>query len=98
MPRPRRLRSDANHYAIIRQLEQVPGIMTVDIHSLGRGVGDLLVGYRGHNFLFEIKDPKKKPSARRLTEDEMRFRIIWPGQITTVHSFEAILLSLGITI
>ena len=41
---------------------------------------DLLVFYRGHTLLLEVKDGDKPPSARALTPAEAKFHAEWPGQ------------------
>lgn len=64
--------------------------------SVETGHDDLLVGFRGKTFWFEIKDPKKtlkkngdykagtkKPSQIKLENE-------WKGQYKIVHSFEEI--------
>jgi len=52
--------------------------------SLGDGFGDIVVGYRGFNYIFEIKDPDKVPSKRKLTPDEVWFHAEWRGQIDII--------------
>jgi hypothetical protein len=43
------------------------------------GTFDLLCCYKGRTVLLEVKDGKKPPSARRLTDAEQRFHDDWPG-------------------
>lgn len=57
------------------------------LSAVGKGCPDLLVGYRGKNYLLEVKDGKKKPSARRLTPDEEDFFLSWKGQVSVVREF-----------
>ena len=54
------------------------------LHELGKGAPDILVGFHGENFIFEIKDPDKPPSHRKLTGDEEKWHEKWRGQINTV--------------
>jgi hypothetical protein len=56
---------------------------------LGDGAPDLLVGWRGRNFLFEVKDRMKKPSERNLNEDEVRWHQLWRGQVHVVDSVQS---------
>lgn len=56
--------------------------------ELGKGVPDIAVGYRGKNFLFEIKDWKQPPSKRKLTLDEKKWHQAWNGQVHVVETFD----------
>jgi hypothetical protein len=52
---------------------------------VGRGFPDLLVKTaRGRVFLVEIKDGAKPPSARRLTEDELRMQVRWGASYVVI--------------
>lgn len=53
---------------------------------VGRGCPDILVGWRQKNFLFEIKDSAKPPSARELTPDERDWIEGWRGPVYVVTS------------
>ena len=81
---PRRV--DANHAAIVKALRAIG--CSVQPLDNGKGVPDLLVGYRGRNDLFEVKDGDKPPSARRLTADEQRWHAQWRGQVCIVCSVD----------
>lgn len=63
------------------------------------GAWDLLVWYRGHTLLLEVKDGTKPPSAQKLTPAEEKFHLEWPGDnlhiVNSVDSALAILKSLG---
>jgi len=82
---PRRKRKDINHNEIQRKLEQIPGVSVVDISSFGSGIGDLLVGSHGLNYLFEIKNSSKKI---KYTDAEIAFKRNWCGNIYTIQSFD----------
>lgn len=43
------------------------------------GTFDLLCWYKGKTLLLEVKDGKKPPSARKLSDAEQRFHDDWPG-------------------
>jgi hypothetical protein len=47
--------------------------------TVGDGCPDLLVGYQGATYLMEVKDGRKPPSARKLTEDEAAWHERWRG-------------------
>lgn len=70
-------RVDANQDQIVSVLRAAGAI--VRIVTQGNGLPDLLVGYRGNTILMEVKDGKKPPSARKLTEAEQKFFDEWRG-------------------
>jgi hypothetical protein len=83
----RRGRVDGNQAQIVDDLRKF-GASVQSLSSIGGGCPDLLVGYRGLNFLFEVKDPKQKPSDRILTEDELKWHSGWRGNCRTIESSE----------
>ena len=87
----RRGRTDANQSEIVGFLQSIPGITVVSLADVGNGVPDLLVGYRRRNYLFELKDPDKPPSKRKLTKDQKDFHDLWQGQISVAETFGEIL-------
>lgn len=80
-------RLDANHKAVATAIRKM-GASVQSLASVGAGCPDLLVGWRGENWLMEVKDGEKAPSARRLTEDEADWHERWQGQVVTVESPE----------
>jgi hypothetical protein len=88
-------RIDDNHKAIVRVLRQV-GATVHDAAVLGDGFPDLIVGYRGINFLLEIKDGDKTPSRRRLTPAQEKFHSTWRGQATTITNDVEALHAIGV--
>ncbi|WKZ71121.1 MAG: hypothetical protein QY331_07635 [Melioribacteraceae bacterium] len=85
MSNPRRKRKDNNHNEIQTKLAKLPAVSVVDISNFGNGIGDLLVGYAGKNFLFEIKNPNKKITY---TSAEEVFRRSWFGNHYKIQSFD----------
>lgn len=80
-------RVDANQSLIVKQLRAI-GATVQSLADLGKGVPDLLVGWRGKNWLMEIKDWKQPPSKRRLTPDEKKWHQSWNGQVHVVETFD----------
>ena len=80
-------RVDANQKKIVDELRKF-GFLVQHLHEVGKGCRDILVGYKGTNFLFEIKDPDKPPSKRRLTKDEETWHYTWLrcGQVDIIYS------------
>lgn len=83
----RAARVDSNQEAITEALRKI-GASVQHLHSQGAGCPDLLVGWRGMNTLLEIKDGSKPPSARKLTEDQVKWHAEWRGQVTVVENVE----------
>lgn len=81
----RAARIDSNQNAIVRTLRAIPGV------SVEPGHDDILVGYKGKTFWFEVKDPQKilnkdgsfrageiKPSQEKLLKEfEGHYAIVW---------------------
>ena len=88
----RAARVDANQAVITKALRAI-GASVQPLHTVGDGCPDLLVGYRGTNWLLEVKDGSKPPSARQLTPEQAQWHGYWRGPVHIVTSVdEAILL------
>jgi hypothetical protein len=83
-------RVDKNQKRLVKELRLL-GISVLHLHTLGSGAPDILCGFCGKNYLFEIKDPDKPPSKRKLTPDEEMFHNTWCGQVRVVMSLHDIL-------
>lgn len=79
-------RTDSNHAQIVKELRSL-GCSVLNTHQL-KGAFDILVGHKGENYAFEIKDPGKAKSQRKLTEKENRFHERWRGQISIIETTE----------
>ena len=73
---------DDNQESIVKALRAIGA--TVRVVTQGNGLPDLLVGFRGVTVLMEVKDGKKPPSARKLTEAEQKFFDEWRGGLLVV--------------
>lgn len=83
---------DKNQPEIVRALDRV-GATALDLSSVGCGCPDILVGFRGMNYLAEIKMPKKQLSvAQKVVKD------IWwrGGKVHVLRSVHDIRGMLGI--
>lgn len=78
---------DANQSEIVEALRKA-GASVQPLHGVGMGCPDLLIGFRGTNLLLEVKDGDKVPSARKLTEWQEKWHMVWEGQVATVTSAE----------
>ena len=87
---------DANQEAVVTAL-RAAGATVQSLAGVGKGVPDLLVGYKGQTLLMEIKDGFKAPSARLLTEDQLRWHHNWKGgALAVVDSPDGALRMIGV--
>ena len=92
----RAARVDQNHDQVVTAL-RAAGATVQSLAGVGKGVPDLLVGYKGQTMLMEVKDGFKAPSARLLTEDQIRWHGIWKGgSLAVVDSPDAALRMIGV--
>jgi hypothetical protein len=89
-------RTDDNQAKIVAALRKL-GASVQLLHRVGRGCPDLLVGWRGVNYLFEIKDGQKPPTARPLTLDQMGWHLHWQGRVDIILSIEQVFEILGVS-
>ena len=90
----RAARIDRNQPDIIKALRYA-GATVQPTHTLGKGCPDLLVGFRGENFLLEIKDGGKSPSRRKLTNDETTWIENWRGKVRVISTIDEALDAIG---
>ena len=76
---------DLNQMEIVATLRKI-GATVQSLASVGNGCPDLLVGFRGINYLMEVKDGDKAPSAQKLTPDQVKWHIEWRGEVHIVRS------------
>ena len=89
-------RTDENHKAIVDELRAaLPEASVFDASGAGRGFPDLVVGFRGRNYLFEVKNGAQAPSRRRLTSAQVGMHESWQGQVAVVMSAAEILAALA---
>lgn len=85
---------DDNQRAVVAALRGV-GATVMHLHRVGMGCPDLCVGWRGVNYLIEVKDGGKAPSAQKLTLMQEEWHGAWKGQAIVVNSPEAALEAIG---
>jgi hypothetical protein len=76
---------DANHGDVVQELID-HGASVQSLAAVGEGCVDLLVGYRGHNVLMEVKDGSLPPSGRLLTPKQKDWHRKWKGRAHVVNS------------
>jgi hypothetical protein len=83
-------KTDSNQAELVKQMRKI-GISVFITSGVGDGFPDVVAGLRGNNYLFEIKDPNKCPSARKLTPDEQDFFNTWKGSVHKVETIEDVI-------
>lgn len=78
---------DANQGEIVAAIRSL-GVSVQHLHTVGAGVPDLLCGVAGVNFLVEVKDGAKPPSAQKLTPDQIEWHSKWRTPVYIVNSVE----------
>jgi hypothetical protein len=87
-------RVDQNQPVIVQALRAV-GATVQPLHTVKHGCPDLLVGYRGANFVLEVKNPAQRPSDRKLTPDEKAWHEAWRGQKAVIETIDEALKIIG---
>ena len=85
----RRAHLDANHEAIVEALIG-RGARVLSLAAEGNGCPDLLIGWRGANYLLEVKregyDKKAGKLRQKTREMQIMWALKWTGQYTIVTS------------
>lgn len=84
-------RKDKNQGELVTALEKL-GCTVMDLSAVGEGCPDIVVGYRGMNYLAEIKQPKKQLSLGQ------RANAMWwrGGRVYTLRTVQDCIRMLGI--
>ena len=83
-------RVDANQAEIVAALRKA-GCSVCDLHEVGKGCPDIVVGRGSANYLLEVKTIRG-----RMTDDEADWHLMWLGQVDVVRSPEAALRAVGL--
>ena len=67
---------DSNQDQVVSAL-RAAGAKVQSLAAIGQGVPDLLCQYKGTFYLIEVKDGRKAPSQRRLTDDQVKWHEEW---------------------
>lgn len=86
---------DANQPEIVMALRYA-GASVQHLHGVGSGCPDLVCGYRGQNYLIEVKDGSKPPSGRALTSDQVAWHGDWKGSVSVVKNIDEALRVIGV--
>jgi len=72
--------TDDNQQYIVDALRSI-GATVQSIHRVGYGAPDLIVGYRGKNWLFEVKNEHGHLNIR-----QQEWHKNWRGQVTVIKT------------
>lgn len=94
MPRRRKDRKDSNQDEIVEELRSKPGI------SVEVGKDDILCGYQGRTYWYEIKNPNVRgkdgqPRPSAIKDDQKRILREFTGHYKIVFTAEEILEDIG---
>jgi len=78
---------DVNQPELVKQIREF-GWTVQHLHTIGKGCPDIMVGAKGTNYLFEIKNPEYDGE---LTADEQDWHNDWRGQVAIAETIEDIL-------
>ena len=90
-------RTDQNHEEIVRGLRAV-GASVTSLAAVGRGVADVLCGFRGAWHVLEVKKPKGVRGGIRggtLTEDQVAWIAAQRAPVHVVRSLSDALDAIG---
>jgi len=87
---------DANHKEIVDAMKEL-GASIIDTSRLGKGMPDVIVGFRGQTILMEIKNPKTQYGRKGLNENQRKWAEGWSGgPLSIVDGVDAALRALGV--
>jgi len=89
-----RAASDGNQPDIIKALRDEGATVTA-CHAVGKGFPDLVVGFRGVNYLIEVKDPSQPKHRHELTLAQIKWHGGWKGQVAKVFTADEALRVIG---
>jgi hypothetical protein len=82
---------DSNQKEIVEALRKA-GASVQSLASIGKGCPDLLVAFRGENFLLEVKSFE----LAELTPDELAWHAGWVGQVSVVRTLIEAFRAVGV--
>ena len=86
--------SDGNQPEIVAALRAV-GASVATCQAVGKGFPDLVVGYQGRNYMFEIKDPAQPKHRHELTPAQVEFHAGWQGDLVKIFTAKEALKYIG---
>jgi len=81
---------DANQSGIVKLAWRI-GATVQSLAAVGNGCPDLLLGYRGVNYLVEVKDGSLARSRRQLNERQESWHQRWSGAVVIIGSDEELM-------
>ena len=87
----RAARTDANLTATVEAFRS----LGCSVNVRNDDMADLDVGFGGVSMIVEVKDGAKKPSARKLTPNQIKKRATWTGGIRLVQNMEDVALTVA---
>lgn len=83
-------RTDSNQSLLVEQMRKL-GMSVFITSGVGEDFPDLVCGFRNINYLFEVKNPNKRPSQRKLRAGQQQFFNTWRGSVYKVETIDDVL-------
>ena len=80
---------DRNQKAITEALRDL-GISVSITSDVAKGFPDIIVGFRGENYLIELKSGKGKQE-----DSQIKFESLWTGQYSVCRTLDEVLEAIG---
>lgn len=77
-------RVDANQKEILQVARQM-GARALSLTDLGQGAPDILIGWRGYNYLWEIKN---KLGENIISQEQQDWMDTWRGQVCVIRTVQ----------
>ena len=85
---------DRNQPEIVAALRDAGATVEI-LSAVGKGCPDLMAGFRGRNYLLEVKDWQASASDRALRDRQAEWHGGWKGQVAKVETVDAALAVIG---
>lgn len=93
--RPKVHNVDKNQQSIVEKLRDV-GASVISTAHMGYGFPDLVVGFRGKNFLFEVKNPDTRYGKKGMSETQKTWAQQWTGgSVIVIYTIDDALRAMG---
>lgn len=91
-------RVDKNQDVIVQALRKV-GCSVFDTSKIGKGFPDLVIAFKGENYLIEVKNPESSYGRKGFNKNQQKFSDNWQGsKIHIVNNVDEALRVIGVEV